>query len=166
MQGRPKIQVPAIIPGGNSAPLFQFVEGTFNQVPLPVQFPVVFLTFLRFDLGGLSTSAPWSLVKASTRLLSYPLSTMTAPVSIPVSMGRAWKTSARCPPVRQKLATFLFSEKRIRYPWSLRSKRWLPTPVIGSAQRMPWNRPRRACWHGRGLYDRPEPCVIGQSSSK
>ena len=50
---------------------------------------------LRFDLGGMTASAPWSRMKASTRLLSYPLSAMTAPVSIPVSRGMAWETSAR-----------------------------------------------------------------------
>ena len=42
VQGRQKIQAPAIIPGGNSAPLLQFVEGSLNQVALPIQFPVVF----------------------------------------------------------------------------------------------------------------------------
>ena len=42
VQGRQKIQAPAIIPGGDSAPLLQFVEGSLNQVALPIQFPVVF----------------------------------------------------------------------------------------------------------------------------
>ena len=51
MQGRQKIQAPGIIPGGDSAPLFQFVEGPFNQVPLPVQFPVVFPRFPAVRLG-------------------------------------------------------------------------------------------------------------------
>ena len=49
---------------------------------------------LRFDLGGMTASALVALIKASTRLLSYPLSAMTAPVSIPVSKGMAWETSA------------------------------------------------------------------------
>ena len=51
MQGRQKIQAPAVILGGVSAPLFQFVEGPFNQVPLPVQFPVVFPRFPAVGLG-------------------------------------------------------------------------------------------------------------------
>ena len=42
VQGRQKIQALAIIPGGDSAPLLQFVEGSLNQVALPIQFPVVF----------------------------------------------------------------------------------------------------------------------------
>ena len=42
MEGRQKIQALPVVLGCDSAPLFQFVEGPFNQVPLPVQFPVVF----------------------------------------------------------------------------------------------------------------------------
>ena len=57
---------------------------------------------LRFDLGGMTASPPWSLTKAGTRLLSYLLSAMTAPVSIPVRRDMARETSDRCPPVRQK----------------------------------------------------------------
>ena len=64
---------------------------------------------LRLDLGGMTASAPWSWMKASIRLLSYPLSAMTPPVSIPASRGMAWETSARSPPVR---------EKRTGCPWA------------------------------------------------
>ena len=51
MQGRQKIQALAIIPGSDATPLFQFVEGPFDQVPLPVQFPVVFPRFPAVRLG-------------------------------------------------------------------------------------------------------------------
>ena len=56
----------------------------------------------RLDLGGMTARVPYARINASILLLSYPLSAITAPVSIPVSRGMAWETSARCPPVRVK----------------------------------------------------------------
>ena len=41
VQGRQEIHSLAVVPGCDSAPLFQFVEGPFYQVPLPGQLPVI-----------------------------------------------------------------------------------------------------------------------------
>ncbi len=43
MQCRQEIEAPPVVSGGDSAPMLEFVEGTFNQVPLFVYLPVVYL---------------------------------------------------------------------------------------------------------------------------
>ena len=74
------MQALPVVPGCDSGPLLQFIEGSFNQVPVPVVFPRVPVVRPVWDdhLGA------GSLIKVSNRLLSYPLSAMTAPVSIPL----------------------------------------------------------------------------------
>ena len=94
MQGRQDVETPPVISVGDSAPLLQFVESTFDQVTSLIQFPVVIPGFLSVSLGRETASAPWSLTKASSLLLSYPLSAMTLPALIPVSKGMAGATSA------------------------------------------------------------------------
>ena len=69
MQGRQKIQAPAIIPGGDSAPLLQFVEGSLNQVALPIQFPVVFPSWTLRILSGVSERGCNSMAQGSRKFL-------------------------------------------------------------------------------------------------
>ena len=76
------------------APVLQFVEGPFDPVALPVQFPVVFPKVPGLDLGGITTVAPCARINASILLLSYPLSAITQPVSMPLSKGMARDASA------------------------------------------------------------------------
>ena len=69
MQGRQKIQALAIIPGGDSAPLFQFVEGSLNQVALPIQFPVVFPSWTLRISSGVSKGIYKSVVQSDREFL-------------------------------------------------------------------------------------------------
>ena len=99
----------------------------------------------RLDLGGMTARVPYARINASILLLSYPLSAITAPVSIPVSRGMAWETSARCPPVRVK---------RTGRPFASHTRRIL---VLSPPQ----ERPRASLWPllcHRLLADGPALC--------
>ena len=68
-----------IIPGGDSVPMLQFVEGPFDQDTLPVQFPVVLPRVppegsLWLDLGVITAVTPFARINAIIWLLSHPLS--------------------------------------------------------------------------------------------
>ena len=51
IERREEVEAPAVIPGGDSAPMLQFVKGSFDQVALPVQFPVIFPKVPTVGLG-------------------------------------------------------------------------------------------------------------------
>ena len=58
--------------------------------------------FLRFDLGGMTASAPWFLIKTGTWLLSYPFVSDNGPRLDSGQQGHGLGIIRPLPPVRVK----------------------------------------------------------------